>query len=201
MLLQSAQFCCTILLKHNIIRKEDSDIYRYGFELLFSNAFTTLSILALSYIAGLPLAGWLYLLISIPLKTSVGGYHAPTYRKCYILSMSCFLSIIALNYYLSSFSLFENYLILILIPASLYIFQKAPVKNANHPVGTKVLKRNRTRARIYVSLFCLVLFLLYSYGYNRYWINFCVLTVTAIALFIIPTQFKRRISYDTRKCT
>ncbi len=78
------------MIEKNIIEEEMFDIYQYGFELMISSTITMLSIMIIACIMDSPLIGILYFFITVPLKVTAGGYHAPTYAKCFIISQSTF---------------------------------------------------------------------------------------------------------------
>lgn len=177
------------LIQDNIITPKMSAIYQYGFELFFSTVFTSVSILIVSCIMDSLYMGLLYFAITIPLRITAGGYHASTYRKCFLISNLLYiaLSCIAKILFLPEFPCIV-WISLLLISA-LYIGQKAPVKNIHHPVGRKVLSKNKKICSILLLLNCSVLLPLIIFMPQSGMVQFAVLCIVSVALLIIPTQF------------
>ena len=67
-------------------------IYQYGTELTLSTSAAVLFILLLATILGNLLWGIIFLVIFISFRFPGGGYHASTYRNCFILTNSVFLA-------------------------------------------------------------------------------------------------------------
>ena len=184
------------LLINEIIPEIMKEVYQYGFELILSNSLTALSILLLaSFLDTVEIGIW-FLIISIPLKMTVGGYHAPTYLKCYIISTLeyIFQSLVIKIILKLSPPIF--FWILLLSCGAIYILINAPIKNIHHPVSEKVLKKNKFFSILFLSIDCLILIALYILKKNLfvYWGIICIFT---IAIFILPTKRKEGRKYGS----
>ena len=192
------------LLINEIIPEIMKEVYQYGFELILSNSLTALSILLLaSFLDTVEIGIW-FLIISIPLKMTVGGYHAPTYLKCYIISTLeyIFQSLVIKIILKLSPPIF--FWILLLSCGAIYILINAPIKNIINSVGgawfgknfAKVLKKNKFFSILFLSIDCLILIALYILKKNLfvYWGIICIFT---IAIFILPTKRKEGRKYGS----
>lgn len=182
------------MLIYEIIPEKMKDVYQYGIELIFSSLVTILSIIILaSFFDTISIGIW-SLVISIPLKVTVGGYHAPTYKKCYIISNLEYIFQSLVIDILSRFSLSVYFWATLLSCSIFFILINTPVKNIHHPISDKVLKKNQIFSIFFLSADCLVLITLYflkKYLFV-YWGILCILT---IAIAILPTKKERGRKY------
>lgn len=187
-----ADHICTELTKRQIICTSDVNIYHYGIESLTSTLFTSLSILMLSFVYGYPELGGLYLLMSIPLKMTVGGYHANTYLHCYILSH--FLFTVTVVCHITYFSITKSpyFCFIVIFFSTFYIWINAPVRNHNHPVGEKTVLKNKKRAQKLLLLMPLISIVYYICGSNPCLGLYYTWVVTSIVIGIMPVKIKER---------
>lgn len=178
------------LVEQKIIPAEEVDIYRYGFEILLSSGTTSLSIVILAFALNAPCWGILYLLISVPLKITAGGYHAPTYVRCFFLSNLSFVLILMAHYFFERTHAPLLLWFLVLFGSSLYIYSKAPVQHPNQPLSEAAITQNKAKAKIILLLDYLIVVLLAFFNPDSEIITFLCLTVLLVAVFIIPTQKK-----------
>lgn len=80
------QRCTNALIKRGVIQQKEYPIYQYGFELLWSTVLCVMSILLLSMVFDYTRCAIVFLLYFLPIRTVAGGYHAPSYEKCFILT-------------------------------------------------------------------------------------------------------------------
>lgn len=82
-----------------IIPEEDTDIYRYGIEIGLSTMVNTLCLLITTLLFFNILDLIIFLSFFIILRQFTGGYHADTYIKCNLVTVSCYaLSTLLANY-------------------------------------------------------------------------------------------------------
>lgn len=73
------------LCKKNIIPKEETDIYQYGFETILSTSLGLVITLAMGFVLKMVLLSVVYYVIFVTLRQLTGGYHADSYLKCNIV--------------------------------------------------------------------------------------------------------------------
>ena len=173
-----------ILLTKEIIEENMVNIYQYGTELMLSCFFTSSTILILSCIIDTFWSGLLYLTVYMLLKGTAGGYHASSYRNCFVLSILAYISQTIILKVMSACHFPHVFWLTILFLSAVYIFRNAPVKNHNHPIGVKLLRKNQIRARIILSFLSITLTLHYVLLQQSYQLNHIVMTIASIAIFM-----------------
>lgn len=71
-------------IKKNIVKKEEENIYKYGFELLLSAILSFIIMIVIGLIAGKIIESLIFYVCFILVRTYTGGYHAKTHLKCKI---------------------------------------------------------------------------------------------------------------------
>ena len=161
-------------------------IYQYGTELTISTAAAVASILLLATLLGNLLWGVIFLVVFISFRLPGGGYHASTYRNCFILTNSVFLASFILSLILlSTPNVIRNVLLLI---SCFAIWMLAPIPNPHHPVSERTLRKNKIIVRGMVVVDSLLMFLgeLVLSMYSM----FCIFTasVAAVAAMMILSK-------------
>lgn len=161
-------------------------IYQYGTELTISTAAAVASILLLAALLGNLLWGVIFLVVFISFRLPGGGYHASTYRNCFILTNSVFLASFILSLILlSTPNIIRNVLLLI---SCFAIWVLAPISNPHHPVFERTLRKNKIIVRGMVVISSLLMFLgeLLLSMYSM----FCIFTasVAAVAAMMILSK-------------
>ncbi len=117
-----------------------------------------------------------------------GGYHASTYRNCFILTNSIFLASFTTAFILLyTLSVVRNAL---LLTSCFAIWILAPISNPHHPVSDRTFYKNKIIVRCMVIIGTLLMFLgellfsLYSL--------FCIYSpsVVAVAAMMILSKFR-----------
>lgn len=120
-------------------------IYQYGTELTISTAAAVASILLLAALLGNLLWGIIFLIVFISLRLPGGGYHASTYRNCFILTNSVFLVSFVISLVLLRTPTVTRYVLL--LASCFVIWILAPIPNAHHPVSERTFRKNKILVR------------------------------------------------------
>lgn len=182
------------LIKNNVIKKNQTDIYIYGFSLIISNFIGFFTVLTLSLILKSISAGLIFLLIIITLRANTGGYHAKSYFLCnLILNLSfliCFyFSKINLKYTFISFFL----QIFIIIFSIIIIIKFIPIENKN--------KRILKKRKVY-KIKSIILYLtyytngIYLYLHDLYLGKFILTTLNFTIIILLFELIRRRFIYE-----
>lgn len=75
------------LVRSNVIKEEDAEIYIYGINQIFVAVLNVSSALIIGWIFGVMLEIAVFMAAYIPLRTFAGGYHAKTPLRCYFFSV------------------------------------------------------------------------------------------------------------------
>lgn len=175
-------------VSQGLITESDIEIYRYGLEMLLSSSFTSLSIILLACIMDSLAYGFLYLIITIPLRVTAGGYHANSFRYCFIVSNLLYVALSVIFRFLNTncTNIFLWYLLLYC--SALYIYIKAPIQNKHQPLNTITIKRNKRRVAFYLIIDCIAINIFMLIPSTTHITHLAILSISIVALLIIPTQ-------------
>jgi len=76
-----------VLKEQGVISEKDIDICKYGLEIIFSSTIEVFSIFLIALLVGNFVHTFFFFLAFIPLRIYVGGYHASTKLRCYLVSL------------------------------------------------------------------------------------------------------------------
>ena len=79
------------LIKNDIVKESDYELYRFGLKQLYNFIFDTLLTLMIGGLLNMFAESILYSASYIPLRKYAGGYHAPNTRICFIASVMMML--------------------------------------------------------------------------------------------------------------
>ena len=133
-----------------IVSQESIDTYVYGIELLVSFLISAGIILTIGLIAGKIFETLIFLLVFIVLRSFTGGFHANTFIKCTIITLSTYGLVLALScFVVIPFPIYIALFLLELVVISIF----APIENPNKPIK----EGRRIRHKI-TSIVLLILF-------------------------------------------
>lgn len=176
------------LIDRNIIDYAMSEIYQYGLELMLSTILTSLSILVVACLMDSLWMGLLYFAVSMPLRVTAGGYHASSYFRCFVVSNMVYVLVSLATRLMTSFNIPYPLWILLLLCTACYILLNCPVRNPHHPVGEKVLKRNKFFTICFLSIDMVGIIFLYLWQRRSNLLNFSVITILSVAILILPAK-------------
>lgn len=73
-------------------------IYEYGIQLSLSTLASMCSIVLLGLLLKNPASAFIFLGVFFFLRLFSGGYHAPTYARCFLLTNSVYLAVVGASY-------------------------------------------------------------------------------------------------------
>ena len=176
------------LLKGKAFPEEDLEIYVYGFELILSFLFSTSVILLIGAITKtLPLT-LVFLLVFIFTRRFTGGYHANTYAKCQIYTVSTYLFVLIGSHLIEPGII--SYIILGIV-GYVTVILFAPVKNPNKHLSKRDVKIFKLLSIVFFTLI-LVIGILLGQRYPMISSAIFLSLVAVIVLIIIPSVTERR---------
>lgn len=134
------------LLSLNLISKSEINLYRYGIDVLLSSILNIITILGCSLFFNTIWHGVIFLIFFVPLRITLGGYHASTRLNCFLVSVLLYGLISYLQLLIYYFRLRCIFWISLLSFCTLYIFFCKPAANSHHPVKTDILNKNKRMA-------------------------------------------------------
>ena len=167
-------------------------IYKYGFQLSLSTAASMCSIIILGTVLGNIGSALLFLSVFFFLRLFTGGYHAPTYARCFLLTNTVYLAVYGLSQGLVYFRLFA-FLPVITLASCVTIIILAPIQNKNHPMSEVTYTKNRKAAIGLVILETLLLLVLYLWESFHPYITVPTMSLAAVAVMMLITLKGRRV--------
>ena len=161
-------------VKLGIIKEDDYEVYKYGFELLIALILTTGVIIIVSLLVDKFIETLLYLIGFFSIRVVCGGYHAKHHYSCFIATTSSYFLFLLLNYCFCS----KPYLNLVAgfmtIVSAISIIAFAPIEHPDNPMTEYRKKRNRLFSLILSVIICFIHFaslfsefaLLYVFSYT-----------------------------------
>ena len=184
------------LFQHCRLDSRKRGVYQYGCELFLSTSFSALFIVLVSCFAGFVLEPLVFLSVFISLRIFVGGFHASTYGRCFVLSSFVYWSVIIANlaiYKYLEYSIHTPLMLVFTVISVCTVFVYAPVRNRNHPLSEKMYAQNKVRSRKMICFYGILAFLLFFIPYCReiaMLISTTLLTVSI--MMVIPLYSERR---------
>lgn len=177
------------LCRKNIIDKEETDIYQYGFEAVLSTIFGFIITLLIGLVLNMFLFSIIYYGVFVTVRQLTGGYHADSYLKCNILFSVVTFFVLGMTKLICISQMYSFLIhILILIITAICIWRFAPVENPNKPLTAQQKARNHKASMILLSVLCILSSVLYAFK-----IEFAVLialTLFSISMLIIIEKMK-----------
>ena len=184
------------LIKKDVVTSDYAEFYIYGFMLLLSTTFSSLTVLLLSAIICNIFVGFIFLTVMMMLRFFCGGYHCTTYFNCWI----CTNAISAATFLIIRFLPIENFYIncavlIFAVLSAVYIFINSPIEHENNPQSATQRKKNKRISRI----FSIISATLVTTGFiflntNTWFIYFTSVSAALIvvALLMITEKIHRR---------
>lgn len=139
----------THLAKNKIIQCDEISLYVYGFELLISFLFSTLTIIVFGIIFNFITETVVFLLVFILLRSYSGGYHALTYSFCTCVTLIVYATTVLLSHCLT---ITREFFFVLIVAGIVILSIFAPVKNPNKEIS---VKRTLEYKIISIIIFCI----------------------------------------------
>lgn len=149
------------LLRKNVIRREEREIYQYGYDMLFTGILQSMLLLAVGFILGKTAMTAVFVVVFTTLRRYTGGYHAKTRAGCVMATLFIYLFVL----YMSTEDLF-----LFRRPAGIFlafVFYAvsflccAPAENGNKPLDVEQKVKNKKAGGTLSVLYSIASTLLY----------------------------------------
>lgn len=142
-----------------IIQSEKKELYRYGINQLFNNLFSIAAFLIISILLKGIAEATIFLLTYFPLRVYVGGFHASTAFRCWILSSGLLAAVLLVINYISIPQICYNLFACLSIGVIIIMM---PIEDANKPLDEKEIRVYKKRGLIVLIIEALI-FLLFRY--------------------------------------
>lgn len=186
-----ANYIVSALYTHCRLSDSRKSIYLYGCKLALSTGMSICSILLISAFLGKLSFGVVFVLIFVSLRLFVGGFHANTYRNCFLITNSTF----GAAYGLACFLIWERSLLpcfLLNVVAGCIIIIFAPIKNHNHPLSGKAYQKNRKIGLCLLAVELSLSFILLGITKSMPLFSISTASFAAVAAMMIPPILAER---------
>lgn len=174
------------LIAQAIIHEKDKELYIYGLNKLKGIVINISMTILMGVLLDMVIESILFLIVYIPLRRYVGGYHAPSPVSCFILSTVLVAAVLlGIKYVPVNFYVVVTMLIL----SGLIIFVKAPVESKNRALSSNEKRVFRKRARLTLSVYSAIA--LFGYMQFPYFTKCVIFIIASIAIF---TMFSDKIN-------
>lgn len=181
------------LLRENLITPEMFDVYVYGMELLLSFIISTVIILSIGILLHKPMQTIVFLGMFILLRRYTGGYHAKTYLRCKVITISTYLVVIALSELFTPTAIWH---ILFGIIGFLTILTLGPIENPNKPLTVGEKKKYKIIGLcLFITTLIIGRIIDVQFGNVIY---FCLVSV--IVLMLITVLLRREDKHEKNYC-
>lgn len=191
MLHRCAERLTDVLYRHAPLSPQRKAVYVYGVELALSNSAGFLSIVLLSLLLREPLSALIFLVVFVSLRNFSGGFHAETYRSCFLITNTTYLA----SFLLSRGLVFCGSAVPsagILLLSCVFIWIWAPIRNKHHPLSAGAIVRNRRISRCLTAAEAASAVLAFAYGRNLSLFSCFVSSVAAVAVMMGIAKLKER---------
>ena len=174
------------LIAHDLIQKEERELYEYGFRQGGMLAFNMITTIVIGMVFGMVVESMIFLLTYIPLRSYSGGYHARTPVRCYMLSVA----VVALALVVIRLQIWTWFAVIAAVSASsVIIFLLSPMEAANKPLDQ--LERRVYQRHTYMILFVLAVSTLLFWFIKKQFAVSVAVSVSAVAGMQLLEQIKK----------
>lgn len=182
---------CRNLEQSGIVKAEDSELYIYCINQILVAILNLSSALIIGVICGVFFEVAVFIAAYIPLRSFVGGVHAKTPLRCYIISVIMLIGISLCMKYVSV-ACYVYYVIL--AATSLVVFILSPVEDKNKPLDMIEQSVYKKRAIVISLVELLLSILLKTLGLDSLFVAI-VYSYTVLSIMLIAGKIKNHLFY------
>lgn len=181
------------MVAHGVIPKEDEEIYVYGWTMLLLPVGSFAAILVIGVLFGQLLGSAIFLFFFSFLRSYAGGWHADSFSRCFLTTISLYGCCLLLHFYLPAAT--WDLAVLALSLTSIFItYMWAPVDHPNKPFRDGQKQKNKLGSRITVlAQSILILGLMFWQPWLKtylLWAAFGMAATSFTLLFVICHPYK-----------
>lgn len=159
----------TILVRENIIKDEDSEIYLYGIKHILINLITFIIVGILAIVFQTLTATIFFFFGFMPIRMIAGGFHANTPMRCNVLSLVIYSINMYLIYLVQAYVSGLEFLVTGIVIIAIIIIV-GPVDHKNRVLDRKEYERAKKQSRIVCLMILGLCLILYSLEANKIFI-------------------------------
>lgn len=180
------------IVKNKVIKKEESEIYKYGFWTGIEMLIYIVTCCCIAAQMDMFQECIVFFLAFFSLRSFVGGIHMSNYTKCFVCSCIVFILILLA---VDNLQLTDIWAMSISIFELLLIFFMNPVENINRPVDKNEKKVFAHRKKQILAIILGTVIVLFMKGYNSY-LNTITYTLGIIIISMLLGKIKMAENYE-----
>ena len=161
-------------------------IYEYGIQLSLSTLASMCSIVLLGLLFKNPASAFIFLGVFFFLRLFSGGYHAPTYARCFLLTNSVYLAVVGTSYWIVCFQLY-HLLPVVVVASCVVVIALSPVRNKHHPLSENTYRKNRKIAVVLAAIESFLFLFLVIWQIFRPYVAISTMSLAAVAVMMLFT--------------
>lgn len=161
----SERLACMVtdfLLRKKVIEKKDSEIYHYGYDMLFSGILQSLFLFALGCTFGNLDVTIVFVVVFITLRSCTGGYHADTRMGCIVTTLFVYFFVLCVC--TKGTYLFKDpvSIILLIVFYGISFIRYAPAEHKGKPLSKEQKVQNKKNGGVLSAIYSIIAILLYN---------------------------------------
>ncbi|MDE6433211.1 MAG: accessory gene regulator B family protein [Lachnospiraceae bacterium] len=161
----SERLACMVtdfLLRKKVIEKKDSEIYYYGYDMLFSGVLQSLLLFVVGWAFGKLDVTIVFVAVFITLRGCTGGYHADTRMGCIVTTLFVYLFVLCAC--TKGTFLFKELvsIILLIVFYEISFIRYAPVEHKGKPLSKEQKNQNKKTGGVLSAIYSIIAVLLYN---------------------------------------
>ena len=174
------------LYSHSPLDPSKKAIYEYGIQLSLSTLASMCSIVLLGILLKNPASAFIFLGVFFFLRLFSGGYHAPTYARCFLLTNSVYLAVVGTSYWIVHFQLY-HLLPVVVVASCVVVIALSPVRNKHHPLSENTYRKNRKIAVVLAAVESFLFLFLVIWQIFRPYVAISTMSLAAVAVMMLFT--------------
>ena len=172
------------LLRKNVIKEEEKEIYYYGYETLIYSIWQMLLLLVLGMIMNRIVSTVIFLMVFVSMRKYTGGYHAETRMGCTFMTVVCYVTVLVMTGWVSTTK--KGYIILGFFALfCVFIFVRyVPVVHPEKPLNKMQRRESRKKCGLLGTFYLVILLLTYDVLRIVPYIVLSTMVVTAVLIIV-----------------
>lgn len=186
MISKLGQIITDLLIRENIVKISEKEIYEYGVELLISTLVNLFIIILIGVLSGQIIECIIFFCVFCLMRFLCGGFHAESYLKCTLLFTSILLSVLLINHMLYNIS--YHYWIIMYLFSAFIIGFLSPIDNPNKLLTNEEKHKFKIYSIIETLIWLIISLFMFAMKNKLYQI--IILALFNVSTLILYTKFK-----------
>lgn len=206
MIIEISKKLTEFFIENKVIQEEENEVYQYSFELLLSSVLNLISILLLAVLMKRLIETLIFVLVFFTLRTQIGGYHARTHFRCYLLTILNYVVFLIFLNRIPTEGVWQISHSFIMLSVVL-IYLLAPIADDNKPLDDCEYLKYKGKSRILIMIYLIAVLVCFliprNYGYYSNCIALsisigCLLSANSLFIAWVLKSIKRKKQFNEK---